>query len=72
LFVASTHLALAPLATLTMLGMLKTGSFLITATAFAVSSLLASLCAALETSVIPRKRRLTYRISIHHLTTIDK
>jgi hypothetical protein len=44
LFVAGTHLALAPLATLTML---RSGSFVITAAAFAVSSALASLFAAL-------------------------
>ena len=47
LFVAGTHLALAPLAALTMLGMFKTGSFTMTAAAFAVSSALASLFAAL-------------------------
>jgi hypothetical protein len=45
LFVAGTHVALAPLATLTML---RTGSsFVVTAAAFAVSSALASLFAAL-------------------------
>ena len=47
LFVAGTHVALAPLATLTMLGMVRTGSFVISALAFAVSSALASLFAAL-------------------------
>ena len=47
LFVAGTHVALAPLATLTMLGMFRTGSFVISALAFAVSSALASLFAAL-------------------------
>jgi hypothetical protein len=44
LFVAGSHLALAPLATLTML---RTGSYVITAAAFAVSSAFASLFAAL-------------------------
>ena len=47
LFVAGTHVALAPLAALTMLGMLRTGSFVSHAAAFAVSSALASLFAAL-------------------------
>jgi hypothetical protein len=47
LFVAGTHLALAPLAALTMIGMFKAGSFVISALAFAVSSALASLFAAL-------------------------
>ena len=47
LFVAGTHVALAPLGTLTMLGMFRTGSFVISALAFAVSSALASLFAAL-------------------------
>jgi hypothetical protein len=44
LFVAGTHLALAPLAALTMF---RTGTFAISAAAFAVSSALASLFAAL-------------------------
>ena len=47
LFVAGTHLALAPLAALTMIGMFKAGSFVVSAPAFAVSSALASLFAAL-------------------------
>jgi hypothetical protein len=47
MFVAGTHLALAPLAALTMIGLSGTGSLVATATAFAVSSALASLFAAL-------------------------
>jgi hypothetical protein len=47
MFVAGTHLALLPLAALTMLGAVKTGSLLVTATAFGASSLLGSLFAAL-------------------------
>jgi hypothetical protein len=47
LFVVASHVALLPLAVLTLIGALKTGSFLATATAFAVSSALASFFAAL-------------------------
>ena len=47
LFVVGSHLALLPVAILTMIGMFKTGSFLTTAMAFAFSSALASLFAAL-------------------------
>jgi hypothetical protein len=46
-FVAGTHLALLPLAALTMLGAMKTGTLLATATAFVCTSLIASLFAAL-------------------------
>ena len=47
LVVAGTHLALLPLTTFTMIGALKTGSMFTTAMAFGVSSLSASLFAAL-------------------------
>jgi hypothetical protein len=47
LFVAGTHLALLPLAALTLIGALKTGSLLTTAMAFVFSSVIASLFAAL-------------------------
>lgn len=47
LIVAGTHLALLPLAALTMVGAMKTGSILTTAMAFACSSVIASLFAAL-------------------------
>jgi hypothetical protein len=47
LFVFGTHGALLPLAALTMIGAAKTGSLLASALAFAVSSILASLFAAL-------------------------
>ena len=47
LFVAGTHLALLPLAALTMVGAAKTGSILAAAMAFGLSSLSASLFAAL-------------------------
>ena len=47
LFVAGTHLALLPLAALTMIGALKTGSLFTTVVAFGVSTLIASVFAAL-------------------------
>ena len=47
LFVVGTHVALAPLAAMTMLGMFRTGSFAITMASFGISSALASLFAAL-------------------------
>jgi hypothetical protein len=47
LFLAATHLALLPLAALTMIGALKTGSVVAPAAAFVVSSVIASLFAAL-------------------------
>jgi hypothetical protein len=47
LFVAGIHLALLPLAALTMIGALKTGSLIVTAAAFTFSSLLGSLFAGL-------------------------
>jgi RNase P protein component len=47
LFVAGTHLALLPLTAFTMIGAMKTGSLVTTALAFGVSSLSASLFAAL-------------------------
>jgi hypothetical protein len=50
LFVAGTHLALLPLAVVTMIGTFRTGTFLATALAFAFSSALASLFAALASS----------------------
>jgi hypothetical protein len=46
LFVAGAHLALLPIAALTMIGALKTGSIIATALAFGFSSLLGSLFAA--------------------------
>jgi len=67
LFVAGTHLALLPLAALTMLGALKSGSVLTVAPAFAFSSLLGSLFAGLAIVAVhglllllaPRARLLT-------------
>ena len=47
LFVAGTHLALLPLTALTTIGAMKTGSLITTAMAFGMSSLSASLFAAL-------------------------
>ena len=47
LFVAGTHLALLPLAALTMIGAMKTGALVTTAMAFLFSSVLGSLFAAL-------------------------
>ena len=47
LFVAGTHLALLPLTAFTMIGAMKTGAVVATAMAFGVSSLSASLFAAL-------------------------
>ena len=68
LFVAATHLALAPLTALTMLGAMKTGTFLPTAMAFAGSSLSGSLFAALAVVAVqgllvqfaPRGRLLAF------------
>ena len=68
LFVAGTHLALLPLAALTMVGAAKTGSILTAAMAFALSSLSASLFAALAVVAVhgllvlfaPRARLLAF------------
>jgi hypothetical protein len=68
LFIAATHVALLPLAALTMIGAIKTGSILATATAFAFSSLIGSICAALTVIAIhgalvllaPRARVLAF------------
>ena len=68
MFVVGSHLALLPVATLTMIGMVKTGSFLTTAMAFAFSSALASLFAALAIVAVhgllvllaPRARLLAF------------
>ena len=68
LFVAGTHLALLPLAALTMVGAAKTGSILTAAVAFALSSLSASLFAALAVVAVhgllvlfaPRARLLAF------------
>lgn len=47
LFIAGSHVALVPLGALTLMGAAKTGSFVLSALAFLVSSLVASLFAAL-------------------------
>ena len=47
LFIAGAHVALVPIGVLTLMGAAKTGSFVAAAVAFAASSLLASLVAAL-------------------------
>ena len=68
LFVAGTHLALLPLAAFTMVGAAKTGSILPVAMAFALSSLSASLFAALAVVAVhgllvlfaPRARLLAF------------
>ena len=68
LFVVGTHLALLPLAALTMVGAAKTGSILTVAMAFALSSLSASLFAALAVVAVhgllvlfaPRARMLAF------------
>ena len=68
LFVAGTHLALLPLAALTMVRAAKTGSILTAAVAFALSSLSASLFAALAVVAVhgllvlfaPRARLLAF------------
>ena len=68
LFVVGTHLALLPLAALTMVGAAKTGSILPAAVAFALSSLSASLFAALAVVAVhgllvlfaPRARLLAF------------
>ena len=68
LFVAGTHLALLPLAALTLVGAMKTGSILTTAMAFGVSSLSGSLFAALAVVAVhgllvlfaPRARLLAF------------
>ncbi len=52
LFVAAAHLALLPLAALTLVGAMKTGSILTTALAFGLSSLSGSLFAALAVVAI--------------------
>lgn len=76
LFIAGTHLALMPLAILTMTGMLKTGSFVTTAAAFGVSSMLASLFAALAIVALhgalvlfaPRARLATFSGAVRSIT----
>ena len=76
LFVAGTHVALAPLAALTMLGMLRTGSFVITLASFAVSSALASLFAALAIVAVhgalvlfaPRARLVAFSGAVRSVT----
>jgi hypothetical protein len=68
LFIAATHVALLPLAALTMIGAIKTGSILATATAFAFSSVIGSICAALTVIAVhgtlvllaPRARVLAF------------
>jgi hypothetical protein len=68
MFVAATHLALLPLAALTLIGAMKTGLLLGAAAAFAVSSLNASIFAALAVVavhgllilVVPRARLLAF------------
>ena len=68
LFVAATHLALLPLAALTLIGAMKTGSVLTAAAAFACSSLTGSVFAALAVVAIhgllllfaPRAWRLAF------------
>jgi hypothetical protein len=47
LFIAAAHVALLPLAALTMIGAIKTGSIVATTLAFAFSSVIGSICAAL-------------------------
>jgi len=76
LVAAGTHLALVPLATLTMLGMVKTGAFLAAAMAFAISSALASLFAALAIVAMhgllvlfaPRARRTAFSGAVRSVT----
>ena len=68
LFVAGAHLALLPLAALTMIGAMKTGSIVTTAIAFWFSSVLGSLFAALAIVAVhgvlvlaaPRARLLSF------------
>ncbi len=68
LFVAGTHLALLPVAALTMIGAMKTGSIWVAGMAFAFSSVLASLFAALAIVAVhgllvlfaPRARLLAF------------
>ena len=68
LFVAGSHLALLPLAALTMVGAIKTGSILTTAMAFAFASVIGSLFAALAIVAVhgllvllaPRARLLAF------------
>jgi len=68
LFIAGTHVALLPLAALTMVGAAKTGSILTAAMALAVSSLSASLFAAFAVVAVhgllvlfaPRERLLAF------------
>jgi hypothetical protein len=68
LFIAGTHVALLPLAALTMTGAMKTGSVLTTSAAFAFSSVIGSVCAALAVVAVhgalvllaPRARLLAF------------
>jgi hypothetical protein len=72
LFVAGTHLALLPLAAFTMVGTMKAGSMLAIATAFAWSSLIGSVFAALAVVAIqgllvlfaPRARLLAFSSAV--------
>ena len=68
LFIAATHLALLPLTAMTLMGATKTGSLLAAAAAFVISSLAASIFAALAVVAVhgllvlfaPRARRLAF------------
>jgi hypothetical protein len=75
LFIAGTHIALLPLAALTMIGAMKTGSVLAAAMAFAFSSVIGSLCAALAVVAVhgtlvllaPRTRLLAFSGTVRSL-----
>lgn len=75
LFVAGSHLALSPLAALTMLGAAKTGSIVMAPLAYAASSIAASLFAALAIVAVhgllvllaPRARLLAFSGTVRSL-----
>jgi hypothetical protein len=75
LFIAATHLALLPLASLTLIGAMKTGSLFATAAAFAFSSVTGSICAALAVIAVhgalvllaPRARLLAFSGTVRSL-----
>jgi hypothetical protein len=78
LIIAATHVALLPLATLTLIGTLKTGSGALVATAlsFAFSSVIGSICAALAVVALhgtlvllaPRARLLAFSGTVRSIS----
>lgn len=75
IFIAATHIALVPLAALTLIGAMKTGSIVSASAAFAFSSLTGSICTALTVIAVhgtlvllaPRARVLAFSGAVRSL-----